>query len=416
MELIDTLGKKAKDSSKELRILGANEKNAVLYAIAKTIENNLPDILKENKKDVEKAIESGMSSAMIDRLTLSESRILSIADGVRQVASLPDPVGQLVEGKIMPNGLNISQIRVPVGVIGIIYEARPNVTVDSAVLCLKSGNTCILRGGKESFNSNRIFVYLMRESIEKLGYSPDWITFVEDTSRESANAMMKLNQFIDMLIPRGGASLIETVVKNSTVPVIQTGVGNCHIYIDEDADLDMAVSIVDNAKTSRPSVCNAAETLLIHKNIAEKFMPMVQNSLNKYEVELRCDTISKKYVSGDSVIDADELDYRTEFLDYILAIKIVDGLEDAIDHIEKYSTGHSECIVTKNYFNAEKFLNEVDAAAVYVNASTRFTDGGEFGLGAEIGISTQKLHARGPMGLQQLTTVKYLVRGNGQIR
>ena len=352
---------------------------------------------------------------MLDRLKLDEKRINAIADACVNLSKLDDPVGEVTGGGVRPNGMKIEKVRVPMGVIGIIYEARPNVTVDAASLCLKSGNTVILRGGKEAFESNRILMSLMRNAVEKAGFSPDIMQLVEDTSRETATEMMKLNGYIDVLIPRGGAGLISSVVKNATVPVIETGTGNCHIYVDESADLQMAVDILNNGKTQRPSVCNALESLLVNEKIAEEFLPLAKKKLDESNVEIRgCG--KTKEILGDCVISATEEDYRTEFLDYIISVKVVADVNKAIAHISEYTTGHSECIVTKSLENAEKFQSSIDAAAVYVNCSTRFTDGEEFGLGAEIGISTQKLHARGPMGLRELTTTKYLISGKGQIR
>ena len=355
-----------------------------------------------------------MSRSLMDRLALNEKRIAGMADGVRQVKAQPDPVGQVLEGGVRPNGLRIEKVAVPLGVIGIIYEARPNVTADAAALCLKAGNAVILRGGKEAFRSNQAIAEVMRDAVETAGLPRDSIQLVQDTSRASSIEMMGLTGYLDVLIPRGGAGLIRAVVENSHVPVIETGVGNCHVYVDDAADLEMAADIIFNAKTSRPSVCNAIETVLIHQAIAGEFLPKMKAKLDEKQVEIRGCEKTREILPD--CVPACEEDWATEYLDYILAVKVVDSLDEAMAHIASYSSGHSECIVTENYRNAERFLSEVDAAAVYVNASTRFTDGGEFGLGAEIGISTQKLHARGPMGIRQLTSQKFVIRGNGQIR
>ena len=356
-----------------------------------------------------------MRPALVDRLALDEGRIAGIVEGVRQVAALPDPIGQVVKMETRPNGLTIGRRRVPLGVIGIIYEARPNVTVDAAALCLKSGNAVILRGGKEAFRSNKAFVAVLRDALESAGLPRDCVALVEDTSRESANELMGLTEYLDVLIPRGGAGLIQSVVKNTRVPVIQTGVGVCHVYVHEGADLDMAARIIHNAKTSRPSVCNAAECLLVDRAVAPDFLPMAWQLLQTKNVELRgCP--ETRAILGDFVRPAEDADWDTEFGDYILAVKVVSGFDEAVDFIAAHGTGHSEAIVTRDYFAAQRFLDVVDAAAVYVNASTRFTDGFEFGLGAEIGISTQKMHARGPMGLEELTSSKYVIYGTGQIR
>ena len=415
MDAIKTLGVRAKAAARSFGTALTSDKNRILAAIAQGLEQNLTAILQANAQDIAAAQDNGVRTAMIDRLRLTEGRIIDMANAVRHIITLPDPVGKVDMGVVRPNGLKIYKTRVPLGVVGIIFEARPNVTVDAAALCIKSGNVCILRGGKEAIHSNKALAQVMGDALESCGFTRDIVLLVEDTSRESANAMMTLNGYIDVLIPRGGAGLISAVVKNATVPVIETGVGNCHVYVDAAANLEMAATIVDNAKTSRPSVCNAAETLLVHNDIAAAFLPKAKALLDKHNVELRgCDrTIA---ILGSSVKPATEEDYQTEFNDYILAIKVVDSLTEALDHIATYSSGHSEAIVTQDYQAAQTFLSQVDAAAVYVNASTRFTDGGEFGFGAEIGISTQKLHTRGPMGLEELTTVKYLVYGNGQIR
>lgn len=409
------MGKNAKQASRKLSVAGTDLKNKALLAIADALRKNAADVIKANAIDIENARKMGISETMIDRLRLDEKRIDAIADAVLDVIKLQDPVGEVLDDYIRPNGLNIKKVAVPMGVIGIIYESRPNVTVDAACLCLKSGNVTILRGGKEAFNSNTALSEIMRDAISSVGLPADCVQLVGDTSRESANQLMRLSGYLDVLIPRGGAGLIKAVVENSTVPVIETGTGNCHVYVDEYADIKMAADIVYNAKTSRPSVCNACESLLLHKNVAEKALPLIKERLDEKGVEIRgCERT--KAILGDSVVMATDEDYATEFLDYIISVKIVDSLDEAVDHIMKYTSGHSECIVTENAENAQRFTANVDAAAVYVNASTRFTDGGEFGFGAEIGISTQKLHARGPMGLKQLTSVKYVVLGNGQIR
>ena len=414
MELIQTLGINAKNAQKTLMTASSIQKNAILEEISTQLRNNIDSIIIANKKDIENAEKNNMSKSMIDRLMLNEQRINAIADACLKVASLPDPVGEIVSGGIRPNGMKITKVRVPMGVIGIIYESRPNVTVDAAVLCVKSGNAVILRGGKEAIESNKMLCEIMRRAAEKAAFDRNIIQLVQDTSRDCATQMMKANGLIDVLIPRGGAGLIRSVIRNATVPVIETGTGNCHIYVDGSADIDMALRIVNNAKTQRPSVCNAAESCLVHRDISEEFLPRLEEILSKSGVEIRgCEETCKILKNS---VPATEDDYATEFLDYIISVKVVDNFNEAIDHISKYSTGHSECIVTKCLENAEEFKKRIDAAAVYVNCSTRFTDGEEFGLGAEIGISTQKLHARGPMGLRELTTQKYLIDGNGQIR
>ncbi len=389
-------------------------KNNALEAIARALEEKAEEIIKANNIDIDNAEKNGIRKAMIDRLTLTKERIKDISEGVRQVKSLSDPIGEVVKMWKRPNGLMIGQKRVPMGVIAIIYEARPNVTVDAAVLCLKTSNACILRGGSEAINSNKAIMKIMQDAAYGAGIPEGALNIIEDTSRETATQLMKMNGYIDLLIPRGGKGLIKSVVENATVPVVETAAGNCHVYVDSDADLDMALKIVLNAKTQRPSVCNAAETLLVDTAIADEFIPMVFNALKEKNVEIRADKKSKSIFSD--VNDATDEDYYTEYNDYIIAVKIVDGIDEAIAHINKYNTKHSEAIVTNNYEHSQKFLNEVDAAAVYVNASTRFTDGFEFGFGAEIGISTQKMHARGPMGLESLTSIKYVVYGDGQIR
>lgn len=415
MNYIEELGQKAKKAKKSLLTASTGEKNQMLEKIAEKLLQNQEKILIENEKDISHARENGISETLVDRLRLTPDRIRGIADACIQLVNLEDPVGQILEGSTRPNGMKISKIRVPMGVVGIIYESRPNVTVDAASLCIKSGNAAILRGGKEAICSNKILMNTMREAVKECGFPEDIVQLVEDTSREVSIQMMKANGFIDILIPRGGAGLIQAVVNNATIPVIETGTGNCHIYIDSTADLDMAVAITDNGKTQRPSVCNALENCLVHKDMAEKFLPVLKKKLDEHQVEIRgCERT--KAILGDCVVSATDEDYATEFLDYTIAIKVVDSIEEAISHIGIYSTGHSECIVTESYSSAQKFQQEVDSACVYVNCSTRFTDGGEFGLGAEIGISTQKLHARGPMGLKELTTMKYLISGDGQIR
>lgn len=413
MSRLTEMGQAAKEAAVVLARLSSNEKNNALKASADALEKNINEVLEANKKDVEAAVANGIKGAFIDRLTLTEKRVKEMADGLRSVAALDDPIGEVLYMKTLDNGLKIGQKRVPMGVIGIIFEARPNVTADAFGLCLKAGSATILRGGKEAFNSNTTIVNIFRNALEHIGLPKDCVQMVEDTSRETATEMMRLNGYIDVLIPRGGAGLIQSVVQNSTVPVIETGTGNCHTYVDKSADLDMAVRIVMNAKTQRPGVCNACESLLVHEDIAETFIPMVVKALKNNDVEIRGD---ERFSEEDGVKQASEEDWGTEYNDLIISAKVVKDIDEAIEHIRKYSTGHSECIVTENYTNAQKFLDEVDAAAVYVNASTRFTDGGQFGFGAEIGISTQKLHARGPMGLKEITTTKYIIYGNGQIR
>lgn len=412
--MLNRICESAKVAQRQLAVASTAVKNSAIEAIAKALVENSEYIISENKIDLENA-KGVIKDSMLDRLMLDEKRIKGIADAISTVIALDDPVGKTEYGTVRPNGLEILKKKVPLGVIGIIFEARPNVTVDAAVLCLKSGNAAVLRGGKEAIRSNLALAKIMREAIASAGLSPDCINLIDDTSRETSNAMMKANGLIDVLIPRGGAGLIKSVVQNATVPVIETGLGNCHVFVDESADLDMAAKILYNAKCSRPSVCNAAETLLVHSAVAEKFLPMAFDRLSEKSVEIRGDE-RVKAVLGDVVIPASDEDFATEFDDYIISIGVVDSLDEAISHIRRYTTGHSEAIVTNSYENQKKFVEEIDAAAVYVNASTRFTDGGEFGLGAEIGISTQKLHTRGPMGLNDLTTVKYVILGNGQIR
>lgn len=414
MTQLEIMGANAKKAARFLMTAGS-KKDEALNAIASALRANSNTIIEANKIDIENGKKAGLTESLLDRLSLDEGRINGMADGVEQVAAFADPVGRVLDGRTLKNGLQIEKITVPMGVIGIIFEARPNVTSDAAALCLKAGSAVILRGGKEAINSNTAIAKIMCDAIEKAGLPRDCISLVTDTSRQSATELMQLSDYLDVLIPRGGAGLIKSVVENAKVPVIETGVGNCHVYVDKSADVDMAANIIYNAKTSRPSVCNAIETVLVHKDIAEKALPKIKAELDKKNVEIRgCDRT--KAILGDSVVPATDNDYAIEFLDYILAVKVVDSLDEALDHIAKYSTGHSECIVTSNYASANKFTASVDSAAVYVNSSTRFTDGGEFGLGAEIGISTQKLHARGPMGLNELTSSKYIIRGNGQIR
>lgn len=407
-------GKNAKEASYILANLTTTDKDRALESMAKNLLENADNIIEENKKDLKKAVENGTSKAMLDRLSLDKSIIEGMADGLMQIINLKDPVGEVIGMWNRPNGLQIGQKRVPIGVIGIIYEARPNVTCDAAGLCLKSGNAVILRGGKEAINSNIAIIKALRQGLKEANITEDAVQLVEDTSREVATEMMKLNDYIDVLIPRGGAGLIKAVVNNATVPVIETGTGNCHIYIDSECDFEMAKNIVVNAKTSRPAVCNAAESLVIHEGVAEELLPILAQALRDKDVVLRGDKKAREIVKD--MEEATGEDFYKEYLDYIMSVKVVKDIDEAIAHINKYNTGHSEAIVTKNYENSQKFLQRVDAAAVYVNASTRFTDGAEFGFGAEIGISTQKLHARGPMGLKELTTIKYIIFGNGQIR
>ena len=407
-------GKKSKAASFQLMNISTRIKNKALLKIAENLILHQAEIIEQNKLDIDNSRNNGMNESMIDRLMLNENRIKAIAEGVKQIADLDDPVGEVLHMNKRPNGLVIGQKRVPLGVIGIIYESRPNVTVDAAALCLKSSNAVMLRGSKDAINSNKELVKIMKMSVKEAGINEGAIELVEDTSRETATNFMKLNDYLNVLIPRGGASLIKTAVENATVPVIQTGIGNCHIFVDEFANVDMAYEILLNAKTSRVSVCNACESLLVHKNIKDKFLARAIIKLKEKNVEVRGCQETLNICEG--VLPASEEDFGREYLDYIISVKVVNDVEEAISHINKYGTGHSESIVTESYTNSQKFLNEVDAAAVYVNASTRFTDGFEFGFGAEIGISTQKIHARGPMGLKELTTTKYIIYGNGQIR
>lgn len=412
--MLERLGINAKEAEKTLMVASSEKKNQALKKIAEGLIENTDKIIEANKVDLENGEKNGMAKSMLDRLKLDKERIEGMAKGVLDVATLPEPVGRILSATERPNGLRIEKVSTPIGVIAVIFEARPNVTSDAAALCLKSGNTVILRGGKEAINSNKTIAKVMRQAVKEAGMPEDVIQLVEDTSRESANELMKMNEYVDVLIPRGGAGLIQAVVKNATVPVIETGVGNCHIYIDKNADLKKAVDIVFNAKTSRPSVCNAAESLLIHKDIAKEALAAIKNKLDEKDVTLVGDSKAREIIPD--MEKATDADWATEYLDYKMSVKIVDSVEEAIEHIYKYSTGHSECIVTENAGIAEKFMNQVDSAAVYLNASTRFTDGGEFGFGAEIGISTQKLHARGPIGLPELQSFKYKIYGDGQIR
>ncbi|MEQ3445809.1 glutamate-5-semialdehyde dehydrogenase [Enterococcus cecorum] len=411
---IQTLGQTAKASTSQLSLLSTKEKNQILNQMAEALEANTQKIIAANQKDLAKADDYGIKETMKDRLRLDEARIQEMANGIRQVATLPDPIGNVDKMWQNDDELTIGAKRVPLGVVGMIYESRPNVTTDAASLCFKTGNAIILRGGKEAFYSNQLLVEIMQAVLAQNDIHPGAIQFVDDISREVVQEMMRLNDYLDVLIPRGGAGLIQNVKNHATVPVIETGTGNNHVYIDKDANLEMAVKITMNAKTQRPSVCNAIETLLVHKDVASEVLPILEKELLAKNVEIRADQKALAYLTQAS--EATQADWETEFLDYILAIKVVDSLEEAISHTNKYNTKHSEAIVTENYSAAQKFLNEVDAAAVYVNASTRFTDGFVFGFGAEIGISTQKLHARGPMGLDALTSIKYIVYGQGQVR
>lgn len=412
--MLEELGIRAKAASAVLSCATRAQKDKALLAVADALEACTGRILEANDLDLTAGKQNGMNDGLLDRLRLDEKRIQSMANGMREVAAAADPVGRVLWGETRPNGLQIRKVSVPLGVIAVIFEARPNVTADAAALCLKSGNAVILRGGKEAIHSNKAIAACMREALEAAGLPADCIQLVENTDRESANALMKMNKYIDVLIPRGGAGLIQAVVQNATVPVIETGTGNCHVYVDRDADLPMARDIVVNAKVSRPSVCNACESLLIHKDIAQQAVPFICGALTENGVEIRGDETVCALVPA--AVPATETDFATEFLDYIISVKVVDSLDEAVRHIAVNGTGHSECIVTDNYNAAQLFQSRVDAAAVYVNASTRFTDGGEFGFGAEIGISTQKLHARGPLGLSNLTAEKYVILGNGQIR
>lgn len=414
MEYLIQIGKKAKAAKEKIRLLETARKNEILRQAAADLSAHAEEILRANEKDMEQGRKNGMPEGLLDRLLLTRERIASIGEGLCQIADLEDPVGEVIGMKKRPNGLLIGQKRVPLGVVGIIYEARPNVTADAFGLCFKTGNVAILKGGSDAIHSNQALVHCLRETLKDQGVEPDALLLIEDTSHKTASAFMKLNTYVDVLIPRGGAGLIRAVVENSTIPVIETGTGNCHIYVDETADLTMATEIILNAKTQRVGVCNACESLLIHKKVTEKLLPVLAKRLAEKHVEIRGDEEVQKLV--EDAVPASEEDWGKEYLDFILSIKTVASVDEAIAHINHYNTGHSEAIITENYTHAQKFLDEVDAACVYVNASTRFTDGFEFGYGAEIGISTQKLHARGPMGLLALTTTKYIIYGNGQIR
>jgi len=413
MTLID-IGKAAKKASVELNRMGQEEKNNVLKACAKSLVDMKDEILASNAIDVQNAENNGIKGSLIDRLRLNDDRIKDMAEGLLQISTLPDPVGEVLSMNVRPNGLNVGQKRVPLGVVGIIYESRPNVTSDAFGLCFKTGNAVILRGGSDAIESNKSIVKALKAGLRSCGCTEDAVLLIEDTSREIVKDFMRMNQYIDVIIPRGGAGLIKTVIENSTIPVIETGTGNCHIYVDEYADFNMALDIIDNAKNQRLGVCNACESLVIHGKIASAFIPLLYERLHSKDVEIRADERACKICKELAL--ASEEDFATEYLDKIVSLKVVDSIDEAIDHINEYSTSHSESIITDNYANAMKFLDEVDSACVYVNASTRFTDGNEFGFGAEIGISTQKLHARGPMGLKALTTTKYIILGNGQIR
>ena len=413
-EMLNRLGMNAKAAETEMRNLSTNKKNEVLLAVADKLVKDAQTLINANRLDVETGKRNHMPDGLIDRLLLTESRIEGMAEGLRQVSALDDPVGEVTGMKKRPNGLLIGQKRVPLGVIGIIYEARPNVTADAFALCFKTGNVVILKGGSDAIHSNEAIVNCIRETLNEQGVTEDAIQLISDTSRETAAEFMKMNQYVDVLIPRGGRGLIKAVVEQSTIPVIETGTGNCHIYVDETADLEMAADIIMNAKTQRVGVCNACESVLVHKDVKDVLLPVLAKRLQEKHVEIRADEAAYALIPG--AVHATEEDWGKEYLDYILSIKVVSSVEEAIAHINKYNTKHSEAIITNNYEHAQKFLDEVDAAAVYVNASTRFTDGFEFGFGAEIGISTQKLHARGPMGLLALTTTKYIIYGNGQVR
>ena len=407
------LGEKAVCAKYELQKLTEERKNEALCHVANVLVEDAAYILEENEKDLQAAKENGMHEGLIDRLRLTKERIEGIAEGLRQIVELPDPIGEVLEESVRPNGLSISKVRVPLGVIGIIYESRPNVTADAFGLCFKTGNAVILKGGSDAIHSNIAITQTIRKGLIALGITADAISLITDTDRKVTAEFMRMKEYVDVLIPRGGSGLIRAVVENSTIPVIETGTGNCHIYVDEYADAEMAISIITNAKTQRIGVCNACESLVVHEKIAESFLPALKKALDTKNVELRGDEITANYIA---CVPATDEDYFTEYLDYILSIKVVSSLEEAILHINSHNTKHSEAIITDNVQNAEIFLNEVDASSVYVNASTRFTDGFEFGFGAEIGISTQKIHARGPMGLKELTTTKYIIYGNGQIR
>ena len=414
MDSIELIGKRAKAASKKTAVLTTVERNNALRSVGDALIKHSDEIIEANKIDIENARANGMKPALLDRLSLNGERIKGMVEGLLQVADLEDPIGEITHMKKRPNGLMIGYQKVPLGVVAIIYESRPNVTVDAFSLTFKSGNAVILRGGSDCINSNIMLVDIIRDSLKSMGLDEDSIILITDTDRKYVNELMKLNEYVDVIIPRGGAGLIKNVVNNSTVPVIETGTGNCHVYVDESADLDMAVNIVYNAKTQRIGVCNACESLVVHRAIAEKFIPMVMDKLKEKNVEVRGDSFSMDI--DRRIVPATEEDWGTEYLDYIISLKTVENIDEAIEHINRYNTGHSEAIVTKDYDNSRKFTQQIDAAAVYVNASTRFTDGFEFGFGAEIGISTQKIHARGPMGLDALTTGKYVILGDGQVR
>ncbi len=412
--MLNELGLKAKKASRELAVLGQDEKNQALCSVADALVKHATEIIEANDIDMKNAKENGMSEALLDRLKVTEARLEDMAVGIRQVAALEDPIGEVLSMKQRPNGLMVGQKRVPMGVIGFIYESRPNVTVDGFALCFKTSNAVILRGGSDCINSNIALVKVIKEALTTCGITPDAVNLIENTDRALATQFMKLNQYVDLLIPRGGAGLIKSVVENATIPVIETGTGNCHIYVDKTANLEKALPIIKNAKLQRLGVCNACESLVIHKDIAKTAIPMIAEMLKENDCEVRGDKLAQTY--SDYIIPATDADYGTEYLAKIISAKIVDNIDEAIDHINKYSTGHSEAIITEDYESSQRFLNEIDSACVYVNASTRFTDGFMFGFGAEIGISTQKLHARGPMGLLALTSTKYIIYGNGQIR
>ncbi|WP_310605437.1 glutamate-5-semialdehyde dehydrogenase [Anaerosporobacter sp.] len=414
MGYLEEIGVKAKEAASFMNRTGVTKKNEALVAVANALRANAKDLIEANAIDIANAQENGMKESLVDRLRLTEERIDGMAVGLEQIVGLEDPIGEVISTKVRPNGLQIGQKRVPLGVIGIIYESRPNVTADAFGLCFKTGNAVILRGGSDAIHSNKAIVKVIQETLKQCGISEYAIQLIEKTDRETATEFMRLNQYVDVLIPRGGAGLIKTIVENSTIPVIETGTGNCHIFVDESADMNMAVDIIENAKTQRYGVCNACESLVIHKNIAKEVLPLIQERLAKHQVEIRGDKEACAICS--EFVAATEEDWGTEYLDAIISVRIVNDIDEAIAHINRYNTKHSEAIITKDYANSMTFLNEIDAAAVYVNASTRFTDGFEFGFGAEIGISTQKLHARGPMGLLALTTTKYIIMGDGQIR
>lgn len=414
MNYLDQLGSNAKIAATALNLMLQEEKNKALKACAQSLLDAQADILAANENDVKAAVNNNVKSSLIDRLRLTPERLKGMADGLLQICTLPDPIGEVLSMIIRPNGLQIGKKVVPLGVIGIIYESRPNVTADAFGLCFKAGNAVILRGGSDAINSNKAIVKALRSGLNNAGCNEDALQLIEDTSRETARDFMRLNQYVDVLIPRGGEGLIRTVVENSTIPVIETGTGNCHVYVDEFADFEMALDIIDNAKTQRLGVCNTCESLVVHEKVSKEIIPLIYDRLHAKEVEIRADEKACDICKG--CVPASEEDFATEYLDKIISLKVVDSIEAAITHINHYSTHHSESIITKDYDHAMKFLNEIDSAAVYVNASTRFTDGSEFGFGAEIGISTQKLHARGPMGLKELTTTKYIIFGNGQIR